>query len=161
MLLLRTLCVLSALLVSSAAPAPQPHSGVRTCHKNMECIQRGFPLLPPAPKRSPSLHSRASPLPPTPSDFAYTGAVDYFHPQTDGYYTITALGASGGRADTGGGCGVGGLAARTEATVYLTTGQSLSVVVGGMGSTSIYGDDHGGGGGGGSLCSPRLLPLIR
>ena len=103
-------------------------------------MKRGLPLLPPAPKRAMRLYPRASPLPPTPSDFAYTGTIQTFHPQSDGYYTVTAAGASGGQGGNG---GAGGLAARAVAKVYLTAGQSLSVVVGGTGSTGNFGSFHG------------------
>lgn len=142
------LCLLSALV--AAVPASDHHP----CRTNAECVQRRLPLLPPTRRRPGALKPRASPLPPTPSLFAYAGAVvQTFNPQSDGLYTITVDGASGGTTAQR-----GGFAVRAKADVFLAAGQSVSVVVGGQGATGNYGDSYGSGGGGGSFVYIAAAP---
>jgi hypothetical protein len=72
--------------------------------------------------------------------FTYTGSIDTCTVGTTGTYDVTAYGAQGGT----GGAGVGGLGAETAATINLTAGQTLDILVGGAGSSNNAG--RGGGG---------------
>ena len=77
---------------------------------------------------------------------AYSGNIQTFTVQSSGYYDITADGAQGGNATTGG--SPGGLGAMASGDIYLQAGATLEIVVGGVGGNGF---DAGGGGGGGSF----------
>jgi len=75
--------------------------------------------------------------------FSYTGAVQSFTANADGDYAILAYGAQGGTGHTG----LGGAGAEIGGTFFLTSGETLSLVVGGVGTSN----GQTGGGGGGSF----------
>ncbi len=94
--------------------------------------------------------------PPAAADlFSYTGGVQTFTAPVAGQYQITADGASGGSAHSG---GAGGLGAEIGGNFTLTAGEVLSIYVGHAGSGSF--GDGGGGGGGSFVIAPDGSPLI-
>ena len=89
--------------------------------------------------------------------FGYTGGLQSFVVPTTGVYDITAYGADGGGAGYCGiGCGGGGLGAKIGGDVTLSTGESLTILVGGAGGSG----GSGGGGGGGSFVTVGTQPLV-
>ena len=80
------------------------------------------------------------------TNFTYTGSLQTFKTTTSGYYYIVATGASGGifpQHNISSGVSINGY-------LYLSSGTSLNVAVGGMGDISrgsVYGGSSGGGGG--------------
>lgn len=81
-------------------------------------------------------------------DFNYTGAFQSWTVPTTGLYRITAFGAQGGDE--------GGFGAKISGDFNLTSGQVLSIAVGGAGGNS----DYGGGGGGGSFVTRSGKALV-
>ena len=78
------------------------------------------------------------------SPYNFTGEIVDVVIQTTGVYEITAYGAQGGSA----GPGAGGLGAEVQGTFTLTQGETLEILVGGVGSGPA---GSGGGGGGGTF----------
>ena len=74
--------------------------------------------------------------------FGYTGSIVTCTVATAGNYSITALGAQGGVSSSG----VGGLGAEVAADIALTAGETLDLLVGGMGGSDTSGRAGGGGG---------------
>jgi hypothetical protein len=87
------------------------------------------------------------------TNFNYTGDFQYWTVPADGVYRITAFGAQGGSANAGGGFG-----AEIGGGFSLTSGQVLSIAVGGAGYVSWGG--FGGGGGGGGSFNAGLNPMV-
>jgi PEP-CTERM motif len=79
------------------------------------------------------------------TNFTYTGGFQTWTVPATGLYNITAFGAQGGHAPSGS----GGFGAEIGGDFSLTSGQVLSIAVGGRGGDS--GSIFGGGGGGGSF----------
>ncbi len=75
--------------------------------------------------------------------YRFTGTIKTFTATNGGSYLIKAYGGQGGSAYNG----VGGLGAEVEGDFTLTAGETLKIVVGGVGGAG-YGHDGGGGGGG-------------
>lgn len=80
--------------------------------------------------------------------FNFTGSIDTFNVTTTGVYSITALGASGGKAGDNLGVILGGNGGETRGDFNLTAGDILSILVGGAGADGTLGAGGGGGGGG-------------
>lgn len=94
--------------------------------------------------------------------FYYTGSIETYDVSTTGIYDITAYGAQGGYAQSG---GVGGLGAKIGGDFYLTSGSVLQILTGGEGLYSSAGGYSGAGGGGGSFVAlgnslNRAIPLV-
>ncbi len=84
--------------------------------------------------------------------FDYTGSLQtWVVPDGVTEVTINAMGAQGGNSP--GDAAIGGRGAQIEATVQVTPGETLNIVVGGQGDTkpNDNGTNYGGGGGGGSF----------
>ena len=75
--------------------------------------------------------------------YTFTGSVKTFTATNGGTYLIKAYGGQGGSAYNG----IGGNGAEVEGDFTLTAGETLKIVVGGVGGPG-YGHDGGGGGGG-------------
>ena len=95
--------------------------------------------------------------------FNFTGGLQFYTVPTTGLYDITAFGAHGG----GSGFNQGGSGAEIGGVVDLTSGQVLSILVGGAGAagSGVNGSDHGaglggGGGGGGTFVVAGGNPLV-
>lgn len=76
-------------------------------------------------------------------DFNFSGAIATYDVTTSGIYDITAFGAQGGN-----GYGPGGNGAEIGGNLSLTSGETLQILVGGMGGEIAPGTGWGGGGGG-------------
>lgn len=76
-------------------------------------------------------------------DFTYSGVITTYDVATSGIYDITAFGAQGGN-----GYGPGGNGAEIGGNLSLTSGETLQILVGGMGGEIAPGTGWGGGGGG-------------
>ena len=81
--------------------------------------------------------------------FGYSGSLTSWTAPTTGTYFITALGAQGGHGTASSDPFVGGRGAKIGGLFSFTAGTTLSLAVGGMGSS--YADSFNGGGGGGSF----------
>ncbi|HUA37124.1 MAG TPA: hypothetical protein VMA35_01855 [Candidatus Sulfopaludibacter sp.] len=89
--------------------------------------------------------------------YLFTGAIRSIT-LNPGTYDITAYGAQGGSANI---FGVGGLGAEMEGEINFGTAVNLTILVGGKGIDSVYGDYYGGGGGGGgSFVVNGTKPLL-
>jgi Glycine rich protein len=79
--------------------------------------------------------------------FDFTGSLQTFVATATGEYDITLVGAQGGQA-TGRTTMLGGKGAQMGGEVFLTVGETLTIVVGGQGAPGIANANGGGGGGG-------------
>ena len=79
-------------------------------------------------------------------DFGYSGSVTFWTAPATGSYDVTAWGAQGGSALSG-----GGLGAEMGGDITLAQGTTLGVLVGGQGGNDTFGYGYAGGGGGGSF----------
>ncbi|WWC64293.1 uncharacterized protein I303_106903 [Kwoniella dejecticola CBS 10117] len=125
---------------ATAHPKPMP------CSTNAERLKRGLPVRSPSRK---ALYNAALRIRADPSEavtFAYSGGVNQYTIPADGYYGFVVQGGEGG-ASTGGTNALGGTAAQVNTTLYVTSGTTLDIVVGGKAADLRT---YGGAGGGGS-----------
>ena len=80
--------------------------------------------------------------------FDFTGGVQTFTAVTSGLYDIEADGAQGGASFTFS----GGAGAELRGKVFLTAGETLDIIAGGMGGSGANGVGYAGGGGGFQRC---------
>lgn len=90
--------------------------------------------------------------------FSYSGAETTFTAPEAGVYEIVAFGAQGGTEGQSAGAGVGGLGAEIGGDLMLTKGETLTILVGGIGVSRT--DQAWGGGGGGSFVANGSTPLV-
>ena len=91
--------------------------------------------------------------------FSYVANTEQtFIAPTAGIYEIIAFGAQGGTEGQSAGTGFGGLGAEIGGALALTKGETLTILVGGIGISRT--DEAWGGGGGGSFVAKGSTPLV-
>ncbi len=83
-------------------------------------------------------------------DFSYTGSIETYTIPTSGTYDITAYGAQGGGYGKTGAI-AGGMGAVIGGDLFLSSGEVLQILTGGMGASNADPGGSFGGGGGGSF----------
>lgn len=86
-------------------------------------------------------------------NYAYTGSIQSFTAPQAGTYNIVAYGAAGGATWDSGGWQYNGSGGYSTGNIALRAGQTIYIVVGGMGSVSSTGGSPGGYNGGGASAS--------